>query len=94
MEIRRKQNDDNRKSKGIPAEVEGWYTMTRVEAVKMIMAIDENIGLPRAIELYDYLGCYGEITVTEKMIERHFAARATIATGRRYSNEQGGTRTV
>lgn len=46
--------------------------MTRTEAVKMILTNNEYLGLPRAIELYNYLGCYGEIEVTAEMICEYF----------------------
>ena len=46
--------------------------MTRTEAVKMIMNM-LNCGLPAAIEKYNWLSCYGEIVVTEEMIERNCA---------------------
>ena len=49
--------------------------MTRTEAVKMIMAKIEYIGLPKAIEIYNYLGCYGEIEVTGEIIARYAERR-------------------
>ena len=43
--------------------------MTRTDAVKMIMKV-LDCGLPAAIEKYSWLSCFGEIVVTEEMIER------------------------
>lgn len=44
--------------------------LTRTEAVKIIRR--ETISLPRAIEIYNYLTCYGEIKVTTDTINAFF----------------------
>lgn len=50
--------------------------MARAKAVKMILDIMEDNGtlggLPRAIEIYNYLACYGEVKVTAAMIRVYF----------------------
>ena len=45
--------------------------MSRTQAVKYIYDNIEG-GLPRAIEIYNYLSCYGELEVTEEKINNYF----------------------
>lgn len=44
--------------------------LTRTEAIKKIRR--QTISLTRAIEIYNYLTCYGEITITEEIINTFF----------------------
>lgn len=46
--------------------------MDEATAVKLIYNHLMSGGLPRAIEIYNYLGCYGEIPVTKEMIDIYF----------------------
>ena len=45
-------------------------TLKRVEAIKIIRR--QTISLARAIEVYNYLTCYGEIEITEETINNFF----------------------
>ena len=46
--------------------------MSKAEAVKKILKHLEFGGLPRAIEIYNYLGCFGELEVTTEMVDGYF----------------------
>lgn len=50
--------------------------MERTKTVKRIYDyLNDNCyygGLPRAIDIYNYLSCNGQIKVTNEMIERYF----------------------
>lgn len=46
--------------------------MSKTEAVKKILKSIEFGGLPRAIEIYNYIGCFGELEVTAQMIDEYF----------------------
>lgn len=50
--------------------------MTRTKAVKLIYQILTTEfyygGLPRAIDIYNYISCYGNLEVTPDMINRYF----------------------
>lgn len=46
--------------------------MTRTEAIKKILNKLTDGGLPRAIEIYNYLTCYGDVIITDEAINRYF----------------------
>jgi len=45
-------------------------TLNRTEAVKIIRKY--VFSLQRAVELYNYLSCYGELKLTKDTIENYF----------------------
>lgn len=50
--------------------------MAKAKAVKRIFNEMKNRdmdgGIPRAVEIYNYIGCYGECEVTAEEIARYF----------------------
>lgn len=50
--------------------------MTKAQAVKKIFNILNDWGfgggLPRAVDIYKYLSCGGELVITEDIINRYF----------------------
>lgn len=50
--------------------------MTKANAVKRIFNEMKNRnmdgGIPKAVEIYNYIGCYGELEVTVEDIVRYF----------------------
>ena len=49
--------------------------MTKIQTIKLIRKIDDFIGLPRAIGVYNYLSCFGTVTVTENDIYGYFEGK-------------------
>lgn len=53
--------------------------MTKTKAIKAIFGLLKNHGiyggLPRAVEIYNYLSAHGEIEVTGAMIMGYFSRR-------------------